>query len=1196
MQERTGKLCHRVLSGTFVFRIFTIASALLGLAIFLTPRSAHAQVATADILGTVTDSTGAVIPEAKVIILNTGTGISASQESNKTGEFLFSHVQIGTFKLTVTAKGFKSFSVTDLALTTGQRVRVNAKLEVGSLVETVQVEASAAAQLQTDSSDISSLISANQVSEMPTSGRNYYSLIGFSAGMGSGGGGGDPTDTRQSMSFTANGQSSTYNNNMIDGMDNNQRTLGTVAVEPSLDALQEVKVESSNYSAEYSRTGGGIANLITKSGTNQFHGNAFEFMRNDAFDSYSWEPAGTAKTKTELRQNQFGGSLGGPILKNKAFFFGDYQGWRLINGGLKTALVPTAAEYDSIHAYSTGSASSVTFNDQWDYMGGTDITIAKDDISPLGLAWLMEAPKPLAACTATSSGLCGNTYNWYIAANTVQNADTYDARIDYHYNDKNTLFGRYSHNKTVTTTPGGYPKTTILNGNSHTYGNVSINTVVDTNLAFDYVHIFSPATLIEAKASYLRPNQLGATDGIGVWTMADLGYSCGTAYCYNTDGVYTFPGPNFTSTSSSSKYAKASSSATNYAFNGGGGLKGYIENTFQYNGALTMNRKSHSLKIGLGLIRRQVYAPANSGGGGYFSAEYTGNMLGDLLEGKAVSVSVSDTMIKPRRLMWEPSAYAQDDWRATKSLTINLGVRYDVYTPSTDRYGNFSNFDTTTDRIISPNLLGVNNSSRTGNIVTDMRDVSPRVGFAYSLSNNNIITKNMVLRGGFGLSYFPANTGTTPGTFEFEMLNTPFIWSMGCGNPNYTTSAKCSSANGYMTVDQYNAQPYGMDDGGYNFKYGMPRATYNSTLATDTSLYTSSTAMDIFIAANFKPGYLEQFNLQLQKQVGNNIVTFGFVGNLGRRIPTLQNINQPTSTNYTNFPMYSSSTDWMNHVTLQQVMSGANSTWEAGEATYERRISFGFSANVNFTWARTESQGTGTSECVLDGCPMDNGNGVSFPVHGWKQYNYDGSTSHRAAGMLSYNIPFGNNSHGVLGEMVKGWSLNGTGSWSTGAWGQVTMSTDQSGLKGLSQTAGSSGGTEYPNRVPGISVKPKHQTLANWVNPLAFKEQAAGMLGNGNRSTVQGPRSRDVDMSLGKTFSLLEGFKLQFRADAFNVTNTPNYSTAGAGGGPPGSASGTLAISKFDDSGNPVASSTGFGAISNGSGSRIFQFGLKLLY
>ena len=235
--RKTG--CH-VFRGASVFRFFAAASALLALFVLLTPGLVRAQLATADILGTVTDSTGAVVPDAKVTVRNTGTGIASSANSDKVGDFLFSHVQIGTFKVTVEAKGFKNFTVNNLELTAGQRVRVNAKLDVGSQVETVQVEASAAAELQTDSSDISAEISANEVSDMPTNGRNYYSLIGFKPGMSAGGGGGDPTDSRPSMGFTANGQSGTYNNNMIDGMDNNERSLGSVAVEPSLDALQEV--------------------------------------------------------------------------------------------------------------------------------------------------------------------------------------------------------------------------------------------------------------------------------------------------------------------------------------------------------------------------------------------------------------------------------------------------------------------------------------------------------------------------------------------------------------------------------------------------------------------------------------------------------------------------------------------------------------------------------------------------------------------------------------------------------------------------------------------------------------------------------------------------------------------------------------------------------------------------------------------
>jgi hypothetical protein len=1228
MQNMVRKPGLRDTGGGSVFTLLAAASALLALLVLLFPGQLQAQLATADVLGTVTDSSGAVIPNAKVTLLNTGTGIASSINTNNLGEYVFSNVQIGTMKMTVEAKGFKTFTVADLALTAGQRFRVNAKLEVGSQVETIQVEASAAAVLQSDSSDINEVINTNTIDEMPTNGRNYYSLIELQPGAGAGGGS-NPSDMRPLMSFSANGQSYTFNNNMIDGMDNNMRGLGTVAVEPSLDALQEVQVETSNYSAEYSRTGGGIANLITKSGTNKLHGSAFEFMRNDDFDAYQWEAPGTAKSKTELRQNQFGGSLGGPILKNKAFFFGDYQGWRQIQGSTSTALVPNTAEYNSIHAYASGQAQSITFNDQWQASNAGDangnIVVSQGDVTPLGLAWLLQTPAPI--CDSQPNQLCGNTStNWYGPANQVQHADTYDGRIDYHFNDKNSLYGRLSHNLTNTDQPSGFPAAQIIPGNSHTWTHTSVNPAGENNVALDYVHLFSPKTLVEAKASYLRVNQNAYTlDSTENW-LNMMGYQCSTDYCYPLTGF-----PNLQAYSTNGTYSSAKPQGTQYALGSDNVGAYWIEDTFQYNGALTLNRGNHSIKTGVGLIRRQLNYEQPSG---YFfgvSANYTGNLLSDVLEGELVSMSGDVTIVDHRGRMWEPSAYIQDDWRATTSLTLNLGVRYDIYAPMTDRDGNISNFDLKTDLVVSPNLLGPNASSPTGDVATDFSDVSPRIGFAYSFSSNNLVLKNMVLRGGYGISYFPSNTGQAIGTSEFLLMNAPFIWSFSCGVAGYTPSNSCGSGLGGSNY------PSALPNGGYQLttQYSTPAPAFDAALATDPSNYSSALEDDVFLPSNYKPAYLEQFNLQLQKQVGNNIVTAGFVGNVGRRLPSLQNINQPISSANVQagiFPMYSAGTPWMNNVTLGEVIGGGNSAWEAGEATYERRLSAGLSANVNYTWARTEAQGTGASECVLSGCPMDNGSGTAIPINGWKQYNYTGSTSHVAAGMVSYNIPFGKSLHGVAGAAVKGWALNGTGSWSTGPWSQVTSGSNQSGLKNVATIGFGSRPSEFPNRVSGVSTKPANRSLSNWINPNAFALQTAGMLGNAKNNDVQGPRTRDLDLGLAKTFSLLEGFKLQFRAEAFNVSNTPSYSLAGGGGpggpppgGPGGPGGGSpTSISQYSCSepagsqpaqgpppgggggggggpscpaGSLASTAGGFGSITSVSSQpRIFQFGLKLIY
>jgi hypothetical protein len=1236
MQKIAREPGNRTQRGSWAFKILAAASTLLALSVLLTPCLMRAQLATADILGTITDSTGAVVPDAKVTVRNTGTGITSSTITNKVGEFLFSHVQIGTFKVMVEAKGFKNFTVNNLELTAGQRVRVNASLQVGSQVETVQVEASAAAELQTDSSDINATIDSVAMSEMPTNGRNYYNLIGLEAGMASGSAGGGPTDARQSMGFTANGQSAMFNNNMIDGMDNNERTFGSVAVEPSLDALQEVQVEASNYSAEYSRTAGGIANLITKSGTNAFHGSAFEYMRNDDFDAYQWEPSGTAKSKTELRQNQFGGSLGGPILKNKAFFFGDYQGWRQINGGLSKVLVPTPDEYSAIHAFAAGSGQSITFSDVWDAWGGdastgsvvatqggftTPLGTVTNQMNPLGLAYLMEAPPSMCNPTCGSS-----TYNFYGASNTVQNSDTYDARIDYHFNDKNKLFGRFSYNNTVTTTPGPYPPEKIVNGSSKTYAeNTSPNPVLTDNIAVDWVHIFSPSTLFEAKAGYMRMNEEGYTSGFKTWTLGDISsnYACGATdgFCYNSSGIGGLPWLQFSGPSPSSPYGKANSGVYMFnGFQGDGGLTAYTENTFQYNASLTLNRKSHSIKIGVGLIRRQVNAPDNSNDQITYSANYTGNALADMFEGLALEVTGSKFLVEHRGRMWEPSAYIQDDWRVTKALTLNLGVRYDIYTPMTDRFGNVSNFNFNTGLVVSPQLQDVSpsngasfNTSPTGGINTDYSNLAPRVGFAYSFGSNSSVLKNMVLRGGFGMSYFPANSGTPGGLHQYELLNAPFAWAMGCGaaGTGQTLCDQTAYANGghayAVPAGQYvyNGADYG--EGGYNLQYGLPLALYDTALATDPANYASSLPGDVFIPSNYKSSYLYQYNLQLQKQIGNNIVTAGFVGNLSRRNNSLNNLNQPPVplSPGDHYPMYSAATSWMDGVPVETVIAGGNASWTAGEATYERRLTSGFSASVNYTWARSEGQGTGQSECVVYGCQMDNGSGTPIIVNGWKQYNYSGSTSNRAAGMLSYIIPFGKNLHGVEGAVLKGWELNGTGNWNTGPWSTITMSANRSQINGYSYLADNGNASEYPNRVPGVSVKPHHQTISNWINPAAFSLQTLGMLGNAKNPDVQGPRSRDADLGMVKTFSLLEGFKLQFRADAFNFTNTPSYDPPPPGG--PGGGGGTTEISVWNCPGSPTTSSCPAGTLATSGGGfgtitgvtsqpRVFQFALKLIY
>jgi hypothetical protein len=1253
MQSNEKRLVDRIRRDWPLFKVFAAASVLIALLVF-SPVPVRAQMAKADILGTVTDSTGAVVPGAKVTLLNTATGISASANSDAVGEFLFSSVQIGTFKMTVEAKGFKTFVTSGLTPNSGDRLRVSAVMQVGNQVETVEVAASAAAVLQTDTSNISSEITNSAVDQMPLNGRNYYNLIGLQAGTNqSQGNAGSPTDNRQPMAFTANGQNYMMNNNLVDGMDNNERSQGTTGINPSADAVQEVNVQTSLYSAEYSRTGGGIANLITKSGTNAFHGSLYEFMRNDAFDTLDWSNHGDASKKNELRQNQFGGSIGGPIRKNKAFFFGDYQGWRQIQGKTASNWTLNQANYDAVHAYASGASPTITLSDPFGYGGGgtqnpslqsEPVTVGAgsiygNEINPIGLALLMTAPKPTCEPGCVVNGQYA--YNYTGANNTVQNSDTYDARVDYHFNDRNTLFGRYSYNKTATASGYGWPASKPVNGLDKTYIQGNNNPVIGQNLALDYVHIFNPSTIFEGKAAYLRSAQTGETANTD-WSLADLGMTSTADFNYNTAGVYGLPFAWLNTVSGNTVHPEYNNNVkAPYNVNGDGGLMAFVENTFQYNAALTLNRKSHSIKAGITSIRRQINSPTASHAQTIFAGAVTGNVLGDMLLGYTTALSDGKSMAVQHLRMWEPSAYVQDDWRVTPKLTLNLGVRYDVYTAWTETQAHISNFDLKTGLIVSPSLAGANGSGPTAGVKTDYGDIAPRVGFAYSLPGS------MVIRGGWGMSYFPGSVG---GMGTYFMNNAPFQWTAACGDSNYGGGlTACNDPKAGPAI--LAAEPFGATDTSYfwkdqlgndfpyyNMKYGFPTAVYATDTAVDTSTYSRSSGG--YVAANFKASYLMQYNLQLQKQYKGHILTVGYVGNQGRRMPIAQNLNQATHQQAPgeHSPLYSASTPWMDGVNVNMAMSAANTAWEAGEATYQWNSSHGFTANVNFTWARTEAQGTGVSKCVLQGCPMDDGSGTAVPVNGWQEYNYDGSTSHRAAGMLSYAIPFGNSLHGPVGAVVKGWTLSGVGNWNTGAWSKVSTSVNQSGI-----TAGSSGGgpgggaSEYPNRVWSKSTKPANRSLDNWVNPEAFVLQAPGMLGNGYGSSIQMPRSRDIDLGLSKTFSVWENVKLEARADAFNFTNTPNYGAGGGGpggpGGPPGGGGGPTTISNFCPAGTTYVGSGGgpgpapaagpgpggpagkcsdgsdanqpgmvgttdggFGAITSGSGDREFQFSLRIKF
>src|SRR5208337_5405469 len=485
------------------------------------------QVNTGDVVGSVTDASGAVLPDAKVTVKNTGTGVSRTAQTGKTGDYSFSLLQVGTYDVTIQAKGFRTFLTKDLSLSAGDRVRVDGKMEIAAASDSASVSAEAVPALQTDSSTIGTSIGSESLVDLPLNGRNLTNLIQLSAGVTPGafnaaGGGNHSTDRRLTSAFSANGQNDFLNNNMIDGMDNNERYFGTIVVRPSIDAVQEVNVSTNLYPAEVSRTEGGVANIITKSGTNTFHGSLFEYLRNDAFDARNYFAA--TGPRPELRQNQFGGSVGGPIRKGKTFFFGDYEGFRQVWAqNTYTSTVPTAAQESLVGATAAGLTIPVG-----SLLGNT---------SPVAVS---EVGKNLFALYPTPTN-SGTTNNFVYSPVRTQFSHTFDVRVDHHFSDRDTLFVRYSFNDVNTYTPGSLPDV-FINGKTFVPSNppgITGGPALERgqNIGLNYVHVFRPELLLELKFAYLRfANQSLTLNGADAGV--DLGFdpcSLGTGYCMNAD-------------------------------------------------------------------------------------------------------------------------------------------------------------------------------------------------------------------------------------------------------------------------------------------------------------------------------------------------------------------------------------------------------------------------------------------------------------------------------------------------------------------------------------------------------------------------------------------------------------------------------------------------------------------------------------
>lgn len=1141
--------------------------------------TSHAQLSTADILGTVTDATGAVIPNATVTVTNKGTNAVRTITTDGSGNYDAALLPVGVYSVKVDLPGFKSTTVSNLSVEAGDRARADVKLQTGTATETVNVEAQTPL-LQADSATVSSTVTAKAVQDLPLNGRNFVQLVQLVPGANEGPGngltsGGRPDDRRQSASFSVNGQDDTLNNYTIDGIDDNERIIGTIGVRPNVEGIQEITVQTNSYAAEAGRTAGGVVSIITRSGTNAFHGSVYEFFRNDIFDSRN--VLQTTGRKPELRQNQFGGSLGGPILRNRTFFFADYEGFRLVNGRTYQSTVPTLAEYNNINSLNGGSPQALIAAGN-----GT----AGNAVDPIALNYLKLFPAP------TNSSL---TNNYVVSPNFTQNSDTVDARIDHKFNEKNLFFGRWDYNKVSSFTPQALGTTNGIQVSGGRYIFAGPATDSAQQYGFGYTHIFSPALLLDLRAAYTRINNLSLPLNYGTNPDTQLGF--GGNMNFNTLSSFLTPiGFGSFSDIGDGAYVPLQD----------------IDNTFQYAGTLNYTLGNHNLKFGVSYIRRQArnlqsaFAAGQYGfglgtdnctpGTGYNQANNTcnsnastqqvhDNQLASSLTGAFTFLNRNYDLNAPDYRTYEPSAFIQDSWKASPKLTLLYGVRYDVFTPFTEAHNRISNFafvqalNSTSANIASAlQVANVNGVDSHAGIKVDYSNVAPRVGFSYS------VNPNVVLRGGYGLSFFPGNY-----TSNADLKNAPFV---SVFSPNCVSSLayKIQRAQGESASNiGGNGDCATVSGAPTTFDQGLPLPAAQTINSSSLSF----TAED----PKFRSALIQQFNLQVEQQFGSNVFTLGYVGNIGQHLPQpVNDINVPQ-------PFNSSTTSGARPLsTLLPNLSGVSwlqsegvSNYNALQTSFQRRFTKGLAFDANYTWGKAMSDTIGFSE---------EGDQGAFNANPYRirQIDYgiaENDLQNRFALSLNYQFQYGQSWRGIKRQALAGWQVNSIAVWQSGKPFSVVNGGGGQDSTGNRATPYNNGGNDRPNQIADSRLGNK--TLAHWFNTAAFcgavtngvqlngyasncsaaQAQTLGTVGSEVRNTLFGPQFRHVDLSIFKDFPLREAVNLQFRAESFNISNTPNWYIQNTNNG-----STQLGSSLF---GQVTATDPNYAP-------RIFQFAVKLQF
>jgi hypothetical protein len=1118
----------------------------------------------------VKDSSGAVVVGAKVRVTDVDRGTDIVTVTNEVGEYTVSPLKVGHYKVTVEKAGFRTAIAGPLVVEVQEHASVDVTLQVGRANETVTVTAQSPL-LETETSDLGQVINGERAVTLPLNGRNYAQLALLGAGV-------VPSEpgsrVETSYGFSSNGARALQNNYLLDGVDNNSN-LGDVltgqayVIQPSVDAIEEFKVQTNAYSAEFGRGNGAILNAIIKSGTNGFHGDVYEFFRNDAFDGRN----AFDTSRQPYHQNQFGATLGGPIIKDKTFFFVDYEGLRIIQALPQLSFIPTPAEIggDFSSFLTNTPAMAVDMN------GNPTNQVAVDCSGHPTFQGEIFNSRLAQVSNLNPSGFCGVPIGVNAAGNPTNifpngsidplaarlsalfpapNTDTnganfiadpkrtasrnnFDVRIDHKLSDKDSLFGRFSYEHQPSFTPS--PFENALDGGAFQDG-----TEDDSfrSVAISETHVFSSNLVNEFRLGYNRINSHRFQLNSDTDVSSQLGFP-GVPFASNLGGLPQISINDGTATIGTSGFLPAIEK----------------QNSYVVTDNLTWIHGRHSAKFGTEIRNEQftLFEPSAPRGTLNFASDFTDNPASPTSGGEAFATfllgipdggSITNTHnVDYHRQIY--SFYAQDDFRMTPKLTFNVGLRYELFTTIKAAGEQQANFDFATDSLVVPkgqnaqltpflaaNIPIVRNGSN-GLISPDLNNFAPRIGLAYQINNK------LVLRTGYGIFYGGQENG--PYSNPSPGFNPPFFVTQSFNPPCFLSSANPNPGQTDCSISAVNNANLPLNV----LSQGFPAA----------SLTDPNTPILFSVSPKVRTPYTQQWHFGFQYQLpSQTVLEVSYAGSHGSNLYNFYNGNQavPDATFCTTPPntagncptaprrpvqmcdnsVFPPNCNGVFDTGIDLLRTDGFSNYNSLQVRLEKQFSNGLQFEASYTYAHALDD---ASSAALGSLNNGDFRDQRFPFLEYGNSDFD--VRHRFVISYIYQLPFGNgkkfasDATGLKDEIIGNWQVAGITTASTGNWFTITDAASN-----VSSSDGGGGVAFFesrPNVVGNQNAKP---CLPGTVfNTCAFVDNTIPFtFGNAGRNIVRGPGFQNWDFSIFKMFPVREKMRFEFRAEFFNIWNHVN--------------------------------------------------------